>query len=249
MKIIQLITLLIVAFYTIPVAAQTDEMSKAKMGIAEILKDRVEIYDKRTKLRDTPKNILVQDDKFEFKIKNQNVYLYFADLLDDPIISTTPKNKGILELKNFYFISSILGKGNYDRFIELRKNLVFIQKQVGENQFSSELTHFEPIAAQYRALKVKPVVSEEQRKYIVQANLLSQQKNYDKAIELYNKAIDLDQTAYSSAYSNAALLSARIKKFRDAIYYMKKYLMLEPEASDARSCKDQIYEWEIQITK
>jgi len=249
MNISQLISLLVVVSFTIPANAQTDEMTKAKMGVAEILKNRVEIYDKRTKLRDTPKNILVLEDKFEFKIKNQNVSLYFADLLDDPIISTTPKNKGILELKNFYFISSILGKGNYDKFIELRKNLVFIQKQVGENQYSAELTRFEPIAAQYRSLKVKPVVSEEQRKYIVQANLLSQQKNYEKAIELYNKAIDLDQTGYSPAYSNAALLSARIKKFRDAIYYMKKYLMLEPEATDARSSKDQIYEWEIQITK
>ena len=72
---------------------------------------------------------------------------------------------------------------------------------------------------------------------------------YDKAIELYNKAIEVDQSAYPAGYSNLALLSAQINKFDAAIFYMKKYLLLEPEATDARSAQDKIYEWEAQITK
>lgn len=91
--------------------------------------------------------------------------------------------------------------------------------------------------------------SEEQRRYIVQANSFSQKKDYNKAIELYQKAIEIDQTAYPAAYSNMALLSAQTGKFSDAIFYMKKYLLLEPEASDSRGARDKIYEWEAELAK
>jgi hypothetical protein len=30
---------------------------------------------------------------------------------------------------------------------------------------------------------------------------------------------------------------------------MKKYLLIEPDASDARSAQDKIYEWEIMMHK
>jgi len=59
----------------------------------------------------------------------------------------------------------------------------------------------------------------------------------------------IDQTAYPSAYSNLALLLAQIHMFDAAIYNMKKYLLLEPEAADARSAQDKIYEWKAQLFK
>jgi hypothetical protein len=40
------------------------------------------------------------------------------------------------------------------------------------------------------------------------------------------------------------LLSAQVKQYDDAIYHMKKYLLLVPDASDARGAQDKIYEWE-----
>jgi hypothetical protein len=43
------------------------------------------------------------------------------------------------------------------------------------------------------------------------------------------------------------LLSAQIHNFNDAILNMKKYLMLVPDAEDARSAQDKIYEWEDRI--
>ena len=107
------------------------------------------------------------------------------------------------------------------------------------------LVKFEPIAAEYAALKVKPPVAEEQRKYIVQANLLNQQKQYQQAIELYVKAIQLDPTAFPAGYYNIALLDAQLGYYDNAIFEMKKYLMLLPDAPDARSAQDKIYEWEI----
>jgi tetratricopeptide (TPR) repeat protein len=113
----------------------------------------------------------------------------------------------------------------------------------------SLFAQFKPVVEQYRALKVKAPISEEQRKYIVQANAMSQIKDYNKAIDLYNKALELDKTSYPAGYSNVALLSAQINNFDGAIFYMKEYLLLVPEATDARSAQDKIYEWEANTAK
>lgn len=133
---------------------------------------------------------------------------------------------------------------NLEMAKKMADNLFFIQHPVVDKKTKAELARFEPLAASYRVLKLKPPVSEDQRRYIVQANAANKLKQFSKAIELYNKAIDIDETAYPAAYLNVALLQAQKHKIYNAIYYMKKYLMLEPESVDARSAQDKIYEWE-----
>jgi tetratricopeptide (TPR) repeat protein len=241
------------------------EMSKIKADIITMLNGRTTIHDKKNNLSGTPKDIMVLDDRIEYKIKNQNMIIYYSDLIDDSIVAqenSALDAKGVmtyctaqLQFNNYVFTFEglpLMRTRDYDRFEELKNcadDLYFIQYRLNDKRYSAQLTLFEPISEQYRALKVKPPVSEEQRKYIVQANLFNQQKLYNKAIGLYKKAIELDQTAYPAAYSNLALLSAQIHKFNTAIYYMKKYLLLEPEASDARGAQDKIYEWEAQEGK
>lgn len=132
-------------------------------------------------------------------------------------------------------------ESNYKKLADY---LFFFAHPFMVQHYDSLLARFKTIADQYHALQVKPFVSEEQRKYIVQANAMSQNKEYNKAIDLYNKALEVDQTAYPAAYSNLALLSSQIQNYDGAIFYMKEYLLLEPEAADARSAQDKIYEWE-----
>ena len=127
-------------------------------------------------------------------------------------------------------------------------DLLFIKNNWNKYQ-AEQLSRFEAKVAQYRAQHGKPAVSEEQRKYIVQANALSQQKEYDHAIERYEKAIALDPVSYPGAYFNMALLSAQEHQFRTAIGYMKRYLLLVPDAKDARNAQDKIYEWEAMQNK
>jgi|WetSurMetagenome_2_1015567.scaffolds.fasta_scaffold30412_3 tetratricopeptide (TPR) repeat protein len=129
--------------------------------------------------------------------------------------------------------------------------LFFIQQQLKEieDERNKKLTSFEPIAAQYRALTVKPPAPEEQRRFVVQANAMNQQKNYARAIEQYLKVIELDPVSYPGAYFNLALLSAQENDPLSAVFYMKQYLMLVPEAQDARSAQDKIYEWEFMLNK
>jgi tetratricopeptide (TPR) repeat protein len=132
-------------------------------------------------------------------------------------------------------------EANYKRLADY---FYFFQHPFIVKHYDSLLVQFKPVAEQYRTLNVKPAISEEQRKYIVQANAMNQNKDYYKAIELYNKALEVDQTAYPGAYSNLALLSAQIQNYEGAIFYMKKYLLLEPEPAEVRSAQDKIYEWE-----
>jgi tetratricopeptide (TPR) repeat protein len=126
--------------------------------------------------------------------------------------------------------------------------LFFIQQDI-ESYEKDKFVQFEKSAAFYRSLKTKPKMVEEQRKLIVQANSFNQQKNYDKAIEKYLKAVDFDPTSYPAAYYNLALLYAQQNNPHRAIFHMKQYLLLEPESKDARSAQDKIYEWELLMQK
>jgi len=125
--------------------------------------------------------------------------------------------------------------------------LYFMQQDLQNlrDKGSERLAKFEPVAAQYRALETKPQMTEEQRKLVVQANALTEKKQFFNAREKYFGAIALDATSYPGAYFNLALLEAQMNLPFSAIAYMKQYLLLVPDAPDARSAQDKIYEWEL----
>ena len=279
MKTIRLITLLVVLFFANKTTAQDEEvfyypklplveMSEAKTTLAGILKETGNINHPNLihiKGFGNPKDVLVFEDRIDLKINPRNTTIYFSDLLNydikifqnmypakdaDPASFSYQIRLGEL----IFWTTSRVESSKMLASIQLNLKkladfLFYFQHQANIKRYDAQLIQFKPIAAKYRELKVKPSVSEEQRKYIVQANLLNQQKMYDKAIEFYNKAIELDQTSYSAGYSNLALLSAQINRYDAAMYYMKIYLLLEPEASDARSAQDKIYEWELAMGK
>lgn len=114
-------------------------------------------------------------------------------------------------------------------------------------KIESERVKFDSLVQKYRSIEVKPLMTEEQRKLIVQANFQLRQKQFQKAIDSYEKALAVNPIAYPAAYSNMALIEAQLANYPKAIEYMKKYLMLEPDASDARASQDKIYEWETQL--
>jgi len=188
------------------------------------------------------KDILVLSDRMEFKCEWGREPVLFSSLIDNEYTDRSTINR--LDYLNIgFFRVQLFNKGT-----KLLSDLVAIKKLLIEKQ-NIELTAFEPIASQYRALKTKPTITEDLRKYIVQANLLNEQKMYEKAAEVYSKAVEIEPTMYPAAYSNLALISAQLKLYHGAIFNMKKYLMLEPDAADARSAQDKIYGWEILMQK
>lgn len=196
----------------------------------------------------------VLDDRLEISYASKqgpsNLTLFYYHLLYSRIVVEVLQNGSGGYKINLPELPS-LGYRKLSNAQKIADALFFIQQQVkkAEAERNNQLARFEPTAAEYRALKVKPPVSEEQRRIIVQANALSQQRKYGKAIEQYLKAIELDPTAYPAAYFNLALLSAQDNNPLSAIFYMKHYLLLAPDAKDVRSARDKIYEWELMTGK
>lgn len=238
-------------YYYPKLSKNNPPFDKVKANLSEALKGLGQIYDAKNKkeinIKDI-KQIQVLDDRIEVeaKSKKNNLTLYFSKLIDSTMIFYTYKNSW----HNVYF-PSLAGFVFFDinKAQSLADNIYSIQYSLINKRRDSLITIFKPLAEKYRSLAEKPKVSEDQRKLFIQADNLNQQKKYFDAIKTYNNAILIDKTAFPSAYSNVALLYAQINFFDYAILCMKEYLMLEPNAPDARSAQDKIYVWEGLIGK
>ncbi len=118
---------------------------------------------------------------------------------------------------------------------EMTKNDQAVREQIKEN-----------LIKVYPLLKTKPEISEFVRKFMVQANSATQDRKYDEAIRLWTTTLNISPWI-PLVYYNRALLFERKGLIRNSISDMEKYLSLAPDASDARSAKDKIYEWEGQF--
>ena len=102
---------------------------------------------------------------------------------------------------------------------------------------------FQEVAATYRAANPKPQLPEEARKFKVQAEFAVREKQFDKAVELYGKALEIAPW-WPEGHFNRAQILGETKKYRGAMREMKRYLLLVPEAANARAAQDRIYQWE-----
>lgn len=102
---------------------------------------------------------------------------------------------------------------------------------------------FQGVVAKYLAANPKPGLPEEARKFKVQAEFAMQEKQFDKAAELYGKALEIAPW-WPEGHFNRALILGETKKYWDAMREMKRYLLLVPDASNARAAQDKIYQWE-----
>lgn len=91
-------------------------------------------------------------------------------------------------------------------------------------------------------------VPEEARKYRLRGDVLTEEGNFKEAAEQYRKAVQAAPYIAKLHY-NTALVYGEIKRYPQAIRYMKTYLLLAPEAPNARAVKDQIYKWEFRMEK
>lgn len=131
---------------------------------------------------------------------------------------------------------------------KIADDLLYIQQNYDRYR-QEQRARFEEQAARYRTLAVKPPLPEEMRKFIVQANAMTRQKDFAGALAAFQKAIDNDPVSYPEAYFNRALLHAKEGRSVLAAERMKQYLLLAPDAKDARSAQDKIYEWEGMLGK
>ena len=102
---------------------------------------------------------------------------------------------------------------------------------------------FQWVANTYRAREVKPELPEGARRFKVQAEGAVHDGDFAGAARYYAQAIRVAPW-WPEGHFNAALVSAEAKHFANAMAFMKVYLMLAPDAPDARAAQDKIYDWE-----
>jgi formylglycine-generating enzyme required for sulfatase activity len=105
---------------------------------------------------------------------------------------------------------------------------------------------FHEVVVKYLAANPKPDLPEAVHKLKVQAEFLTQEKQIDKAVELYDKALDIAPW-WPEGHFKLALLLGENRKYRDATREMERFLRLAPDSPDARDAQDKIYQWEVVV--
>lgn len=95
----------------------------------------------------------------------------------------------------------------------------------------------------YIGMPVKPPLPEEARRYRVQAEHAVERKAFAEAADRYRDALRV-ASWWPEGHFNRALILAELGQHALAIREMKRYLLLAPDAADARAAQDQIYKWE-----
>jgi tetratricopeptide (TPR) repeat protein len=91
-------------------------------------------------------------------------------------------------------------------------------------------------------------VPEEARKYAIRSEVFLKEGDFQEAASELKKAIQAAPYV-GQFYYNAALIQTELKQYREAIRYMKIYLVAAPDSPHARSAKDEIIKWELMIEK
>jgi tetratricopeptide (TPR) repeat protein len=130
-----------------------------------------------------------------------------------------------------------------EAFVQMEKAFCWmpVYDPVTFDNLNSEI--FNSLMRLHPKLKIKPNLPEEARRFFVQADTYSKNKDYNSAIKAYNNLIEVSPW-YPEAWYNAALIRAEQKNYNKAIEDIKIYLKLTPNTPDARQVQDKIYEWE-----
>lgn len=121
--------------------------------------------------------------------------------------------------------------------------LLRLKQEYDKNNSAAEMERFKEVAARYQAADPKPELPEEARRFRVQAERAVADKRFIDAAERYGKAIEVAPW-WPEAHFNRAVVLAELQSFDSATSEMNRYLMLKPDAPDARQARDFIYSWE-----
>jgi tetratricopeptide (TPR) repeat protein len=98
-------------------------------------------------------------------------------------------------------------------------------------------------AAAWRALPTKPPISDEVRQHRLLAEDAYQQKQFENAAAEYEAGLEMDPL-WPQGHFNAAVIYGELKDYEDAVWHMRCYLELLPNAPDAQDARDQMLLWQ-----
>jgi tetratricopeptide (TPR) repeat protein len=98
---------------------------------------------------------------------------------------------------------------------------------------------FQRRAAAWRALPVKPSISDDVKQHRLLAEDSYQQKQFETAAAEYEAGLEIDPL-WAQGHFNAAVIYGELKDYDDAIWHMRCYLELMPDAPDSQQSRDQM---------
>jgi tetratricopeptide (TPR) repeat protein len=121
--------------------------------------------------------------------------------------------------------------------------LLRLKLEYDKSNDPENMAKFKEEALRYQAMNPKPELPEDARRFRVQAEGSVAAKRFLEAAERYGKAIEIAPW-WPEAHFNRAVVLAELQNFDSAMAEMKRYLLLKPDAADARQAQDFIYAWE-----
>ena len=105
---------------------------------------------------------------------------------------------------------------------------------------------FAAVVAAYQTSNPRPQISEDVRRFNVMAESAIRDKRLSDAVEAYNEGLKLAPW-WPEGHFNEALILGELHYYDEAIDHMHKYILLAPNAPDARKAQDQIYAWQGEV--
>ncbi len=124
--------------------------------------------------------------------------------------------------------------------------LATLQKEAAELASEQDEQLFKDVVERARITAEKPEFGENAIRLKVQAEAAVKEKNFVEAAVLFKKALDIAPW-WPEGHFNLSLILSETGDFELAIREMKRYILLAPEASNARSAQNKIYEWERKV--
>ena len=131
---------------------------------------------------------------------------------------------------------------------EAPRRIAVAKARVEAEAEAEDEVRFVKAAQDYHDVASKPALPEEARKFRVQAEGAVRDGKFDEAAELYRKALNIAPW-WPQGYFNRAIVFGESGHYQGAMREMKRYLILVPNAQDARAAQDKIYEWERKAGK
>jgi tetratricopeptide (TPR) repeat protein len=135
---------------------------------------------------------------------------------------------------------ALYGDPKYDKQVV---DALLVLKNAAIKFTENDEARFQEAVRQYPASGAKPPVPETARRFEVQAEGAVSDKDFGAATDLYEQALEIVPW-WPADHFNLALVLAELDDFPEAIVEMKRYLALAPDAPNARTAQDKIYDWE-----
>jgi tetratricopeptide (TPR) repeat protein len=146
--------------------------------------------------------------------------------------------------RNLPYLDKPANRAAYDKANLFIESLNRRKRRLKQSEADKETdARFQEALRAYQTAAVKPQMPEAARRFKAQAEDAVREKKFDDAADLYEQSLNI-APLWPEGHFNRALVLGENGDYETAAREMKRYLVLVPNASNARAAQDKIYVWE-----